>query len=223
MSKIFVVTIGDKQFVLLGDSMLRRFYDYVKNVKTAENLRSSILCQGGNCISDLIQVITKNYKHNIPAQNAIIMIGTNDLLRVRNPEKAYKILCEEYMHLATVLKKCKFSNIIWLSIPPIPHLHIINDYATLWSRLNQYICHHVVPLIKRTEYLDNSSLFLKESSQQVILTRYLPEQLEQDRKRVHWTIKTIDIVRERIKQHLLANIFSARQQRYALEVDSDSV
>ena len=209
MPSVLSVQLNNTEFILFGDSMLRRFYNYVHNTRDTPQ---SSFCRGGQEIGDLTTALKKNTKYFVE-QKLLIMIGTNDLMRISQPRRDFAFICQDLLRLRNLIQKCKFSKIIWLSIPPVPCTFFNPGHRDAWIEVNSFIQDQIVPSMRNTQFLSITDLFCTNFDTEIQLSRYVPEHYEPHNMQVHWNSRTIDIVRERIRQLLFKNTAS-RYQRF---------
>lgn len=121
-------------YQLVGDSQMVRFGEQVLGLQRLQTPTKSArigICVSGQTISELHRRVRQKF---YPIDKKIVlMIGTNDFLR--NAEVS--TMCHELSSLVKSLQESA-SNIVILTLPPVPKLSFREDH---WTKLDKYNKH----------------------------------------------------------------------------------
>ena len=138
-------------FLLLGDSMLRRFGQIVD-----PPCWDAALCQGGLQTSELERRIRIDFGYSLPFTSAILMIGSNDIHTYDNAD----VILESLRFLFQTLAISNLERIILLSLPYSPKFAKCALYKRRWLAVNRFFRDHAPTICKKVEFLSIRDIFV---------------------------------------------------------------
>jgi len=143
----FKLTLNSRDYLLLGDSMLRRLFSHV----TSSYVRDNILCHGGQSIQELTRNLKESYPRALPLSNVLLMIGTNNLhIKGNEVQVHYQLLAikQALGKLAEQLVGYKLERIAVISLPILPKYSHLPGFGAVWEGTNRHLERVFVPFIK---------------------------------------------------------------------------
>jgi lysophospholipase L1-like esterase len=147
------------RYQLLGDSMLRRYFQFFEGSKVGNFNR--VTCHGGQKISELEYNIREVCKYQLEYDSAILMIGTNDLHLNPLDLDTFKA---DYRKLADTILKTNLKRLVILSLPIVPLLIRKPGFQKFWRNCNTFIRSEIVPIISFASYVSLTSIFWNEKT-----------------------------------------------------------
>src|SRR5271170_7242235 len=148
------------KFILIGDSMLTRAANYSKAegqrvVGKLKLLPTTALTCGGRRVGQAEAFLRIDCQYTLALGQAIIMLGTNDLLFFGN----LAFIISQFNLLLLTLQRCHLKRVLVLSVPFIPKMRHVLGFWAKWRRLNGYLKYEFTPALANAEYLDITQFF----------------------------------------------------------------
>src|SRR5271170_802521 len=149
------------KFILIGDSMLTRAANYSKAegqrvVGKLKLLPTTALTCGGRRVGQAEAFLRIDCQYTLALGQAIIMLGTNDLLFFGN----LAFIISQFNLLLHTLQRCHLSRVLVLSLPFIPKMRKVSGFWEKWRRVNSYLQDVFTPSLRNAEFLPIHQWFL---------------------------------------------------------------
>ena len=138
------------KFLMLGDSMLRRFAEEMTG-----HSNNTALCQGGLRSAELERRIRLDFNYQLPLNQAILLISTNDLHSFCSSD----LILANLKQLFITLSKTNLTRVILLSVPIIPKFARSRAFRLRWKAVNRFFRDEAKVICPSVEFLSIRDLF----------------------------------------------------------------